>query len=375
MKKLNTLLTFCFLSVILAFGLYPVNAVNAAAAGDFTDVGENYWGREFISFAAQSGIIKGYPVNDGTFQFRPENPVTKEESMQMIYQAVKNSGIRSVPEEDLTEKYMEQLTQNSIAAWAWECAAFGLENEILDGSELQDFRNDSNMPVSATREEVARWTAKAIGRDLMPATSLTYPDKDQLSEVNLVYADLLNRMSIMVGDNNGKFNPKSGIKRVEFAGICTRVYELADSKFDINRETESCQGTVTGVNAAAGKIYMTMPEGSAKVIDVSSKAEIVINGKAAYNNLSKVKIGEKSIISWSTLGQVHIDTGVKLGEGTVIQITPIDDTCDKLSVRIPGGSVVYYYISGETSVIDEPKKGKDIVFIADGIKILEIANQ
>jgi hypothetical protein len=39
------------------------------------------------------------------------------------------------------------------------------------------------------------------------------------------------------------------------------------------------------------------------------------------------------------------------------------------------GKSVYYYIDGETSVIDEPMEGQDVIFIVDGVKIIEIANK
>jgi len=367
------------LSIILsASALCPamqVQTVHAASVDDFTDVAANYWGRQFIAFAADAGIINGYPASNGTFQFKPEDPVTKEESIQMIYQAVKNSGIKSAPEKDIISEYEAVLTENSIDKWAWECVSFAMENDVIEETELIDFRTDNNVPVKATREQVARWTAKAVERDLMPATSLDYPDKDLIAGENLVYADLLNRMSIMVGDNNGKFNPDSGIKRVEFAVICTRVYELADSSFDMNREYASYQGTVTSVNAQAGKIFMSMADGSARVIDVEKNAEIVFNGKKVYNNLNNIKSGQKAIIAYSTFGQVHISTEVLLCEGEIRQITPMGDAVSKLEIRISGGNTVYYFTDGVTSVLDEPKEGKDVVFIADGVKILEIANR
>jgi hypothetical protein len=375
MKKVSLIFVLiALLTWSVFFAPMPIEIVHAAG-NEFVDVAKDYWGKQFISFAADSNIIKGYALADGRYQFKPENPVTREESMQMVYQAVKNSGMRPSPIEGLSQKYEQILTTHSIAPWAWECVAYGLEYGILENDELNGFRTDAGASVSATREQVARWTAKAIDRRLMPATSLQYTDKDQITAGNEVYIDLLNRMNIMVGDNLGKFNPKSSIKRVEFAVICTRVYQLASSSYDLQQENRSYQGTITGVNATTGKIFMTLADGSAKVIEVQDKVQIVIDGEVAYNGLSKLQGSPKAIVAWGPFQQIHITTKVLLAEGTINQLNALSDTCTEIALRLSGGSIVYYFVDRETSIIDELQKGQDVIFIADGVKIIEIANQ
>ena len=129
MKKatlLSSILAF-FLVLLL---LTPVNgpSVHAAGVDDFRDVSKDYWGRTFIGFAADAGIINGYPLEGGGLEFRPDNPVSREESMQMIYKAAVNSGTYQTFAPEPIEKYETLLTEHSIASWAWECITFGLEN-------------------------------------------------------------------------------------------------------------------------------------------------------------------------------------------------------------------------------------------------------
>ncbi len=346
-----------------------------ASAPIFTDVREDHWGLSYIAYAAEVGIVNGYPMEDGSVQFRPDNSVSKEESMQMIYKALTNSGIGPSFSPDLPAKYETGLTEAGIAAWAWECVSYGLENGILEEAELAGFRSGNGNPAPAAREEVARWTGKAIGMRLMPATALDYGDADQIASENLIYIDLLNRTEIMIGDSTGRFNPKSPIRRVEFAVICNRVFALAEAEFDINRENRSLQGTITGINSVGSKIYLTSSDGALKVIDAEEKIQIVINGKLAYNKFNSIPTGRKAVIAWGPFGQLHIALEVVSGEAVIEQLTSVGDDCYEVELRLQNGDRVYYYIDGETSVIDEPMEGQDVIFIADGVKIIEIANK
>ena len=374
-KKIFLIILSVF--IITTVFLLPVAGefAHGASRYSFTDVSSNYWGYQYITFSAEVGIVSGYPMEDGSYQFRPDNPVSKEESMQMIYKAVTNSGIGPAFSEDLTEKYEAQLKEAGIAQWAWECVSYGLENGILGANELGGFRAAVGNSVPAAREEVARWTAKAIGRELMPATALDYADSHQIAKENLVYVDLLNRTKIMIGDNTGKFNPKSSIRRVEFAVICNRVYALAEADFDLDSQIRSLRGTITGVNKPENSIYLTSEDGSLKVINLEKKIEIVINGNLAYNGLNDIPTGKKAVLAWGPFDQLHVATEVVSGDATVVALAPVSDDCVEAELRLKDGKSVYYYIDGETSVIDEPMEGQDVIFIVDGVKIIEIANK
>ena len=72
------LLTFLLIATFLVPAVAePVHA----AIPNFTDVPQDHWGRSYVSFSAELGIVNGYPLEDGSFQFRPDNSVSKEESM------------------------------------------------------------------------------------------------------------------------------------------------------------------------------------------------------------------------------------------------------------------------------------------------------
>lgn len=373
-KKIDVATIILLLTVLFLYTPQPGSIVHGASIDDFTDVTKAYWGRPYIGFAADAGIINGYPLANGRSQFKPEALVSQEESMQMIYKAVRNSGTRPAPPVDFALQYQELLAANQIAPWAYECVSFGLEYGIVTEAELDGFRTPAGAPVPASRVQVARWTAKAIDRDFMPATALPYPDERDIPTSDLVYVDLLARMNIMVGDNTGKFYPKAGIKRVEFAVIATRVYDLAKSPYDSKRENRSFQGTVYAVNPTANQLTLTLADGTRRVITVEKNMEIVIDGVSTYNGLNALSVGQKLVVAWGPFPQVLIQTQVMIGEGTVKEMEPVGGDTTKLAVRLTGGTQVYYLLDGETSVLAEPRVGRSVLLITDGVKILEITS-
>jgi hypothetical protein len=120
---------------------------------------------------------------------------------------------------------------------------------------------------------------------------------------------------------------------------------------------------------------LTSEDGSLKVINLEKKIEIVINGNLAYNGLNDIPTGKKAVLAWGPFDQLHVATEVVSGDATVVALAPVSDDCVEAELRLKDGKSVYYYIDGETSVIDEPMEGQDVIFIVDGVKIIEIANK
>ena len=376
MKPMKRLCLLLAISLVL-FGTvflpsFRPAPVYGASVMTFRDVAPGYWGYPFIDFAATTGIINGYPTPEGGRIFLPEAPVTREESMQMIYMAVTNSkAVEAVPT-DLPEKYKEILEANQIAEWARLCTAFGLEYGILELSELEDFRTESGVSLHATREQVARWTGRAIARELLPASVLTYQDRDQIAPENIPYIDLLYRMEIMVGDNLGRFNPKAKIKRVEFATICTRVYDMQGRARDSSRERGSYQGIVTGTDSAAGTIGLTGIDGTPLLIHLHGTPAFIVDGipsLSGYGNLPAVIV----VLSWGPFAEIHLQTGVLRGTGVVEQVEQIAEGYRILSLSLSSGTSIHYIIDEKTLILSMPRRGDRIEYIADGVRLIEIA--
>lgn len=376
MKKTFKTFTIIFLcTVLLGSVFFPYAndySVYAAETRSFPDVAVNYWGLSYIKFASEAGIIGGYPQTDGTFRFKPENSVSREEAMKMLYETVKNSGIGSKDEGTLSTEYTALLTSEGIATWAWECVSYGLKYDILAEADLADFRDASGKPGMATREEIARWAAKAISRDLMPAISLDFSDANKISEGNLLYVDLLTRLGVMIGDNSGNFNPTANIKRVEYAVICTRLYALAKAAYDPAQEIRSYQGKITGIDTANKNLHILGSDGTAHNIKIESSAKIFLDGKEA--SLGALSSGTNVIAAWGPFGQVDITTGVLSGEGEVTEINKKGDGCSEIVIKnTAGASICYFMIDAEASTAGDPEVGDSVRYIVDGVKLIELA--
>lgn len=346
----------------------------SAQKESFTDVAASYWGHSFIEFAAEVEIIKGYPLENGRFKFLPEKSVTKEESMQMIYTAVVNSGTVAAPPADLKETYIDLLKEHAIAPWAWECVSFGLDNNILDLKEVATFHGQNGSSAIATRQEVARWTAKAIDRPLLMATSLEYPDANQIAPENTTYVDLLRRMEIMVGDNTGTFKPKDGIRRAEFAVICTRVYDLSKAPYAAEREYHSFSGESTGSSESLSRIDLTTASGVLRTIQVEPAATFVVNGVPVSRSQGFAFVNQRKpvVITADSFGQVHIQADVVVGHGRVIRVENLGTSAHAITFQQESGSV-WAIQDDETILVDPLSVGSTYHYITDGVMLIEAA--
>lgn len=373
------------LALLMGIGLFSFQEGDvsyAMSASDFTDVSVGYWGYSYIDFSAGNGIINGYPAPNGTYQFLPENSVSREESMTMLYRALSAAGkLKST--EDFSADYADLFTESKIADWSRIFVAYGLKYELITPDELVDFTDENGRGIPAPREQVALWTAKAMGRTLSPAYSLTYVDKDSISSEKLPYIDLLYRQGIMQGDDTKMFHPASNIKRAEFAAISNRVFESEKTgTYSEDKEIQSYRGTIVSVDSYQNKIMMTQSDGTGRVIQINPKTQIVINGKVNYNGLTGIGTGSAAVVAWGAFYdessadddvlQLHIITKTQTRTGLLTGVEQLDSSTSVLEIENEDGDPIYYVLDQNSSTDRTPQKGKAVTFIADGIKILEM---
>ena len=152
------------------------------------------------------------------------------------------------------------------------------------------------------------------------------------------------------------------------------MYDLAESPFNIDAENRSFQGVITGIDKENGKIFLTQSDGSVRLIDYEKNAQIIIDGVIEYN-IDNIPRYRNLVIAWGPYNQIHMNTEVMLGEASVQNINTLDNNCSELALRLPDGNIVYYFTDRETFIINEIRRNDDIIFIADGIIIIEILNQ
>ncbi len=353
MKKIIALLlTTCF---VLAAA-----AASFAAAG-FTDVEDQYWGVPYIQKAADAGIINGYPQEDGSFTFAPENRVSKAESLTMLYRTLaKNGALRT--KNDLSESYAEALEAAGIPGWAGIYVSYAFDRGIASDTEFPEGEGGG---VPANRELIARWASKAMSYELSPVSVLPYKDFSSIGAEDVFFIDALYRHGIMQGDDKGLFNPADGVKRVEMAAVCTRM--ISSGRLSYTTELTLERGPLSGFSAEKrsfklGDLTVTLRE----------DAVLLIDGRAA--ELSDIAALSGKNVTVSALAGaekvVMLQTAPVLLEGTIEEFVSTGDYV-VLGVSLDSGIKAGFCLTSDTKKFKSLREGAKVRLIADGALLLE----
>jgi len=96
----------------------------------FTDVKENHWARDYISFANTKGWIKGYP--DGTF--KPNNNITRAEVVSLVNRMLERTSDKGFV--NLNKDNLNQYTDLQGQYWAYY--------DIMEATNGHDYEKSSD---------------------------------------------------------------------------------------------------------------------------------------------------------------------------------------------------------------------------------------
>ncbi len=116
----------------------------AKGMASFTDIAEGQWYTDAVNWAAEQGVVNGYP--DGTF--RPEAPITRQEMATMLYRYWKLQGGKYAPKADVLANYQDR---GEVADWALEAMSWTVQSGIIVGTSSTMLSPASG----ATRAQVA----------------------------------------------------------------------------------------------------------------------------------------------------------------------------------------------------------------------------
>lgn len=153
MRKLLAMLTVMVMLII------SVN-ITVSAAIKFSDVGD-YWATEAIKWAAEKGIVEGYP--DGTF--KPEKHVTEAEFVAILARYVQNTDKQKIAERQ-PGKHWAQSIYDELRRW---------------DLPLKGYNNDKIKDSAITRGDVARVIAAKNGFNLDERQAVYYMYENDLS--------------------------------------------------------------------------------------------------------------------------------------------------------------------------------------------------
>ena len=272
--------------------------INTVFASRFADINDVPWpgAAQYIDEAASLGLMSGYTEN-GKQLCKARNNVTYNEAVQFMYSIMCSYNSANKTSAATISKWTSTMQANNIPTWAYESTAYALENGILSSSDLKIFMANASTQNNARREDVGVIFGKALSKiyQVNPSATVNYNDKSQISASSIPYLELLNRLNLMVGDENNNFNPKKNINRAEMAVLATKTYnELkggSSSKPSNPTVNEQVIGTVTDISSSS----ITVNTGSTeKKVDVSSSVTVMYNGDSA--KLSDINEGDNVVV-------------------------------------------------------------------------------
>ena len=198
------------LTVIMTLVLIP--ATDAYSGPEYIDVNENNWFYEPIMYAYDEGLMMGVEE----FRFAPHSVMTRAMFTTVIFR-MSGEGITgggSFPDVNAGTWYSDAV------AWA---SYAGIVGGYPDGT----FRPD----VPLTRAEAAKLIVGYIRyKDMIPTWDSSAPssfaDESRIPSWAAEYIEELRLTGIIAGDEQGRFNPDSGLTRAEAATVITRLHKM-----------------------------------------------------------------------------------------------------------------------------------------------------
>ena len=236
----------------------------------FTDLPKSHWAYNNIMVLADHGVISGY--SDGTF--KPEETVTREEFVQMLYRA------------DLDSPQKVQFVDVLSDRWSYNaCNEYGYPLAVFNGNEMYFLPGNV-----ITRQEVAKLLVMVnylYGNDFskeelirlapyIENTAKKFNDLDSANEyMPYIYSAVEHKL--MNGVSEVEFNPTGSLTRAQAATLIYRIkyfYEYYEEDVEEEKVHEEKNGMLP-VGNTIEKIREKLPNG-----DNWGKFEN--NGKAVY---------------------------------------------------------------------------------------------
>lgn len=345
------------------------------AAGIFSDVPENYWGLAGIESAASSGLIAGYELADGRFEFRPERAVSIQESLTMLWNTQKAAGLPEA-EQDFSQAHVAALDAAKVAPWARKFVACGLEvgyasEASIGGGSAKGAASD------ADRARIAGWASVLMDCKLSPIAVLRYSDSAKIATKDAFAVDALYRYNIMRGDGNKRFNPADAVRRVEMAVVCTKILSFFQSEAQfgesITKENSlvSISGMLSSLDTKNRRMAISSSESVNMEFVISPDARIFLDGvETDAAGLNKIKDKFCSFAAIAGDNKVLIETVVRIRSGRLVNILQMEDF---RLIEIDKGGESFFFCIDDASRIDAAlSAGMDVKFIADGAYIVEM---
>ena len=262
-RKAAILLTIC-----MATTGFCVTSYGAS----FSDINNVPWDGAvtYINRVADLSLMVGdIDAKTGKSMFRAKDHVTYCETTQLAYTLLKKTDKLKETNSDVVTRWTQVMQGYNIPAWAYECVAYALENNIISLTDVSRFVTKKNDVITnnyASRESVAVIFGKFLSHlyEINQTPALTFHDKDSIAQTSVPYVDLLSRLNIMVGDTDSNFTPKAAINRAEMAVLVSKTYD------ELNDITVPPTTNVDTTNPISGIVTSLEQNGSNKLLAITT---------------------------------------------------------------------------------------------------------
>ena len=195
--------------------------VTSVMAISFSDLDASHWAYEYITTLADKGVINGY--TDGTY--RPSGNITRAEFLKLIT-------VAAIGEEEANNVYVPD-DYYMKDKWYGKYVYWAEENELLI-----NYFGGSAWDYEINRIEMARllYTYSNYlglfdrsGDDSVlssSADSPEYNDVERLASGDIAFLDLVSRLGLITGYEDGSFKPYKFMTRAEVATVIYRFENL-----------------------------------------------------------------------------------------------------------------------------------------------------
>lgn len=306
------------LSMILTTSICLLLSSTVLGASTFTDINGSYAKQEIITLH-QDGYIDGYNNQNGTYSFKPENDITRQEFAKMLVKAV-----------GLVEN-RAACTFSDVDDWAKGYVGALFEAGITEGISGTEFGAKNNL----TREQMATFFVRAMGMEKRAADSKvksTFSDRWEISEYAKSNVAFAQQIGLIGGIGDNKFAPGSYSQRQAVARLMYELIYNFEEKYVPNiLLLENKTAIKVNVNAD-GTYTVVYPESGGKftedritfTLEEFNKGFNVLYN--AYHQLILAPIGKEE---WTTLTDEQ--------KGVFVQLVVLSWTLEHSPNALPEG--------------------------------------
>ncbi|MCL2164195.1 MAG: S-layer homology domain-containing protein [Oscillospiraceae bacterium] len=237
------------------------------------DIEPDYWAAEFIDGLVALGIVDGYPMGDGTVEFRPENPITRAEMAKLLVVTKKL---------DLIDDYdgSRFADWDSVADWAKPYIAAAIEGGVMVGSNEGD-----GIYILAEdfiiREQMIAMAVRSLGIEIPIDAGSYVTDFDAVSDWAKDYVAFAVEKEMINIDEALNVKPIDEAARAEAAMILYKLIQyleeggatLGVQGSGVTQSGENGAGTGAGTQTDEGEDGAQYDEYGNRIDDYSDNSE------------------------------------------------------------------------------------------------------